>query len=126
MRNDELTHHGVKGMKWGVRRYQPYGQGGHAPDGKSRGTVKSNTRFGSVKWKYTPEEARRRNRRLRIAIAVPIVAAAAAVTVASIKPKRVREGERVYEGLMKMRAHLSDLQEDWYRHQTAMRMDRLI
>jgi len=32
--NNELYHYGVKGMKWGVRRYQPYGTGGYNPESK--------------------------------------------------------------------------------------------
>lgn len=38
----ELFHHGVDGMHWGIRRYQPYGHGGYDPKkaGKFIGKIK--------------------------------------------------------------------------------------
>ena len=40
-----LAHHGVKGMKWGVRRYQDYGEGGYTPDGMSKRATKKISRL---------------------------------------------------------------------------------
>ena len=33
--SNELYHHGILGMHWGIRRYQPYGQG-YSPKSKGR------------------------------------------------------------------------------------------
>lgn len=38
IKTDELKHHGIKGMKWGVRRYQNK-DGSLTPEGKKRAKV---------------------------------------------------------------------------------------
>lgn len=47
MSEDYLAHHGVLGMKWGVRRYQPYGGGTYEPEHRGRFVGKNGAK-GSV------------------------------------------------------------------------------
>lgn len=47
-RNNELTHHGILGQKWGVRRFQPYPDGYNGPGkmiGEAAKAVKKATKY---------------------------------------------------------------------------------
>ena len=41
--DDYVEHHGIKGMRWGIRRFQPYGKG-YSGDGKFIGAIKKKYR----------------------------------------------------------------------------------
>lgn len=70
--NDELAHHGIKGQKWGVRRFQnPDGSlklagrkryGGYDPNNESYAS-KMQKRLDKINEKY-PENARKKDRAL--------------------------------------------------------------
>ena len=54
--NDELYHYGILGMRWGIRRFQPYGKGGYTP--KKKESLNNNNKLIKIKRKQDMKNRR--------------------------------------------------------------------
>ena len=80
----ELYHHGIKGQRWGVRRYQN-------PDGSytSEGKARRNSENGSAKKTSDPEARKARAKKIAAAAGALTLAAAAAYVASNPKARKV-------------------------------------
>lgn len=76
---DDLVHYGILGMHWGIRRYQPYGEGGYDPKKKGKYVGKLNPQ---QKREYSLSKRENRIKAARATVGAGV--AAGALTAAGV------------------------------------------
>lgn len=108
LRNDELCHHGIKGQRWGVRRYQN-SDGSYTSDGKQRyGLIKKITKKERQKQKVVNKKVHEETENMsdkqiktRRNLMLAGVLATGALSIAAIhnSDKVVKAGNKAYNTL---------------------------
>lgn len=101
-RNDELCHFGIKGMKWGVRRYQ--NADGSLTDAGRKRLYKDTKKIAEYERVLTPDN-NKRNLKLREKMARTVMSGPAA------KDKNFQKAVRSYEKALK-----SNTQEEFLKY----------
>lgn len=128
MTPDDLMHHGIKGQKWGIRRFQPYQPGARVKGGKEVGLATKVQQ--KLKGSITEHQKRRQDRKIAKAEAKESKKQARldkkAANYEAEKQKAIKTG--TVEDLAKFKGDLTPQQysEAFIRLQNEKRLDELV
>lgn len=128
MTPDDLAHHGIKGQKWGIRRFQPYQPGARVKGGKEVGLATKVQQ--KIKGSITEHQKRRQEKKIAKAEAKESKKQARldkkAANYEAEKQKAIKTG--TVEDLVKFKGDLTPQQysEAFIRLQNEKRLDDLV